>query len=250
MGWRRRKSMPACPAFTPCGNDSCRSALPCRCSMPTAHGKAGQGRWRAPPALTDCHASVGPKSSQHPSAGPPLPAPFPPPPPHPPPPLPLPAQFVADCRSVGISVPILPGLMPIMTYGGFKRMTGFCKTKAGVPAPLGLRLGPHRIDMRAHRGEEGAGVAFSLLPPRPGKGEGLAGEAAAVHSNYRKRGEGERGWHMCDGGWGGWVGVGVGRCVRSRGPRSLLLPPLCPCLTSWPAAPAPHPPPPTHPRLA
>ncbi|PRW60308.1 5,10-methylenetetrahydrofolate reductase isoform A [Chlorella sorokiniana] len=37
-------------------------------------------------------------------------------------------QFVKDCRSVGISCPILPGVMPIMTYGGFKRMTSFCKT--------------------------------------------------------------------------------------------------------------------------
>jgi hypothetical protein len=24
---------------------------------------------------------------------------------------------------------VVPGIMPIMTYGGFKRMTGFCKTK-------------------------------------------------------------------------------------------------------------------------
>lgn len=31
-------------------------------------------------------------------------------------------------RSVGIQCPILPGVMPIMTYGGFKRMTSFCKT--------------------------------------------------------------------------------------------------------------------------
>ncbi|KAK9819788.1 hypothetical protein WJX72_002386 [[Myrmecia] bisecta] len=37
-------------------------------------------------------------------------------------------QFVKDCRSLDITVPIIPGIMPIMTYGGFKRMTGFCKT--------------------------------------------------------------------------------------------------------------------------
>ena len=29
---------------------------------------------------------------------------------------------------MGITAPILPGIMPIMAYGGFKRMTGFCKT--------------------------------------------------------------------------------------------------------------------------
>jgi 5,10-methylenetetrahydrofolate reductase len=27
-----------------------------------------------------------------------------------------------------------PGIMPIMTYGGFKRMTGFCKTR--IPAEI------------------------------------------------------------------------------------------------------------------
>lgn len=37
-------------------------------------------------------------------------------------------KFVSDCRDAGITVPIIPGVMPIQTYGGFKRMTGFCKT--------------------------------------------------------------------------------------------------------------------------
>lgn len=38
-------------------------------------------------------------------------------------------QFVADCKAAGITAPIVPGIMPINNYSGFKRMTGFCKTK-------------------------------------------------------------------------------------------------------------------------
>lgn len=37
-------------------------------------------------------------------------------------------QWVQDCRSVGITAPIVPGIMPVMTYAGFIRMTTFCKT--------------------------------------------------------------------------------------------------------------------------
>lgn len=49
-------------------------------------------------------------------------------------------RFVADCREMGIEVPILPGIMPIQTYNGFKRMTGFCKTY--VPQELTDALEP------------------------------------------------------------------------------------------------------------
>lgn len=37
-------------------------------------------------------------------------------------------NFVTRCRKDGITVPILPGILPIQNYTGFKRMTGFCKT--------------------------------------------------------------------------------------------------------------------------
>ncbi|KAK3267423.1 Methylenetetrahydrofolate reductase 1 [Cymbomonas tetramitiformis] len=47
-------------------------------------------------------------------------------------------QFVKDCRAIGINAPILPGIMILMTYGGFKRMTGFCKTR--VPADLAKKV--------------------------------------------------------------------------------------------------------------
>lgn len=37
--------------------------------------------------------------------------------------------FVINCRRKGIFVPILPGIMSIVSYGGFKRMTKFCKSR-------------------------------------------------------------------------------------------------------------------------
>lgn len=42
--------------------------------------------------------------------------------------------FVNDCRKWGITCPIVPGLMCINAYGGFVKMTKFCKTR--VPAEL------------------------------------------------------------------------------------------------------------------
>ena len=43
--------------------------------------------------------------------------------------VPLFFKFVADCRAVGITCPIVPGIMVIQNYGGFKRMTAFCKSR-------------------------------------------------------------------------------------------------------------------------
>lgn len=37
--------------------------------------------------------------------------------------------FVANCRAAGIKIPIVPGIMCVSNYGGFKRMTTTCKTR-------------------------------------------------------------------------------------------------------------------------
>lgn len=37
-------------------------------------------------------------------------------------------NWVRDCRAAGITVPIIPGLMPILGYDRFKRMCKFTKT--------------------------------------------------------------------------------------------------------------------------
>ncbi|KAK7345953.1 hypothetical protein VNO77_16569 [Canavalia gladiata] len=49
-------------------------------------------------------------------------------------------KFVNDCRQIGITCPIVPGIMPINNYRGFIRMTGFCKTK--IPADIIAALEP------------------------------------------------------------------------------------------------------------
>ena len=49
-------------------------------------------------------------------------------------------KFVHDCRQIGITCPIVPGIMPINNYKGFIRMTGFCKTK--IPAEVTAALEP------------------------------------------------------------------------------------------------------------
>jgi methylenetetrahydrofolate reductase (NADPH) len=43
--------------------------------------------------------------------------------------VPLYHTFVQDCRNIGITIPILPGIMCLGTYEGFNRMIGFCKTR-------------------------------------------------------------------------------------------------------------------------
>ncbi len=48
----------------------------------------------------------------------------------------------------GIACPIIPGIMPIQTFGGFKRMTTLCKTF--VPPHINETLDPIQVIMPAN----------------------------------------------------------------------------------------------------
>jgi methylenetetrahydrofolate reductase (NADPH) len=68
-------------------------------------------------------------------------------------------HFVSTCRAAGITVPILPGLMCVTTYGGFKRMTKFCKSR--VPAAMWSRFEAVRDDDAAVK-ELGIQMGFEI----------------------------------------------------------------------------------------
>merc|ERR1719482_1478845 len=53
-------------------------------------------------------------------------------------------DYVDKCRKMGITIPILPGIMPIQSYAGFNKMTALCKTK--VPAHIPEALEPVKDD--------------------------------------------------------------------------------------------------------
>lgn len=70
--------------------------------------------------------------------------------------------FVQQCRSVGITVPIIPGVMPVSTFGGLKRMTTFCKTR--IPTPIRTALeAAHEQDIKTeskHTNVRSTGVSL------------------------------------------------------------------------------------------
>jgi len=68
-------------------------------------------------------------------------------------------KFVEDCRRIGITAPIIPGIMPIQTYGGFQRMTTFCKTI--IPDHVRLALDPIQHNDEAVR-EYGVRLAVDM----------------------------------------------------------------------------------------
>lgn len=72
--------------------------------------------------------------------------------------------FVQDCRTWGITCPIVPGLMCINAYPGFMKMTKFCKTR--VPQQLAEKMEELKDDAAAIKQfgtEFGADMCTSLL---------------------------------------------------------------------------------------
>lgn len=72
--------------------------------------------------------------------------------------------FVRDCRKWGIDCPIIPGLMCINGYGGFKKMAKFCKTR--VPKDLEDKMESIKDDATAIKAfgvQFGADVCQSLM---------------------------------------------------------------------------------------
>merc|ERR1719352_2170088 len=53
-------------------------------------------------------------------------------------------EYVDKCKAMGITIPILPGIMPIQSYAGFNKMTTLCKTK--VPSFIPQILDPVKDD--------------------------------------------------------------------------------------------------------
>jgi hypothetical protein len=53
-------------------------------------------------------------------------------------------NFYEKCRSLGITVPILPGYLPIQNYNSFRKFTSWCKT--AVPAHIDEALEKIRDD--------------------------------------------------------------------------------------------------------
>jgi methylenetetrahydrofolate reductase (NADPH) len=81
-------------------------------------------------------------------------------------------DFVEDARAIGIEVPIIPGVMPIINYGQIKTITGMCG--ATIPPSLERELGGRADDPDAVMQ---LGVAYATVQCS----ELLAGGAPGIH---------------------------------------------------------------------
>jgi len=81
-------------------------------------------------------------------------------------------KFVEKCKANGLHLGIFPGIMPIQNYGGFQRMTGFCKTF--IPKQLDE-------DLKPISGDDAAVRAFGIDYAVKMCSELLEGGAPGVH---------------------------------------------------------------------
>jgi methylenetetrahydrofolate reductase (NADPH) len=81
-------------------------------------------------------------------------------------------DFVARARSVGIDVPIIPGLMPIRTVAGIERMT----TLSGASIPPALRA-----ELERCRNDDAAVAALGIAQTTAQAVELLHGGAPGIH---------------------------------------------------------------------
>ncbi|CAG8541775.1 10357_t:CDS:10, partial [Acaulospora colombiana] len=69
-------------------------------------------------------------------------------------------EWEKECREIGITVPILPGIMPIQGYNSFRRITNLCKIS--IPADVINSLEPIKHDDQAVK-EYGVSLATSII---------------------------------------------------------------------------------------
>ncbi|PWN46628.1 methylenetetrahydrofolate reduct, partial [Violaceomyces palustris] len=69
-------------------------------------------------------------------------------------------EWYRDCRRMGITIPILPGIMPIQNYQSFRRMTNLCK--AEVPRQVLDDLEPIKSDDAAVK-EYGVSLSINMI---------------------------------------------------------------------------------------
>jgi len=79
-------------------------------------------------------------------------------------------RFVARARAAGISVPILPGIMPVLSLKQARRFCGFCRAK--IPAALIQELEACGEDEEAQRK---VGVSWAVRQVRGLLGRGVPG---------------------------------------------------------------------------
>ncbi|RMF85650.1 MAG: methylenetetrahydrofolate reductase [NAD(P)H] [Nitrospinota bacterium] len=81
-------------------------------------------------------------------------------------------DFVERARRIGITIPIIPGIMPIINFGQIKRFTEMCG--ASIPSPLLHRLEAIQEDREA---VEAYGIEYATLQCQ----ELLANGAPGIH---------------------------------------------------------------------